>query len=156
MIEINNNNQSATVTTDFDTVHARLQENPGWVVELLENAGEYKCRVNLARRYIKWFGTGPSRAQVVDEGPDCFMIWGITGKGSTLAYRIEREGENRIRVTPLAYMERKGKILLAFALVMIYIVPVLLSPLIWRLHEERTLRASRVYLPTFGRYLEEL
>ena len=156
MIEIYDSNKSATMTADFDTIRSRLQENPGWVAELLENAGENGQRVNLARRYIRWYGIGSSGAQIISEGMDCFKVWGLSGKGSTLAYQIERKGENRIRITPLAFMERKGKILLAVALVLIYILPVLLSPLIWRLNEARTLRASRVYLPTFVRYLERL
>ena len=151
MIKINGNNHSVTLTADFDAVHTRLKENQCWGADLLQLAGEYEWRVSAARLYSK----GPFGAQVIDESADAFVAWGISGNKSCLAYRIERETDSTIRVTPLAYLERIRKISLAVALAMIFILPVLLAPLLWRLYEVQTLRASRIYLPTFARYLEQ-
>ena len=152
MIEIYDSNKSAPVAANFDTIRTWLQENPCWGAELLAHAGEYRWRVSAARFYSK----GPFGARVIDETPGCLVAWGITGKRSCLAYRIKRESENIIQITPLAYLEPRRKIFLAVFLALIYIVPVLLSPLLWRMYEAQTLQASRVYLPTFARYLEGL
>lgn len=151
MIEIQGRNRSASVSADFEAVRAYLQENPCWGAEVIQDAGEYGWRVSAAHKYSK----GPFGARLVDEGPDQFIAWGISGKKSCLAYRIEREDEWQIRITPLAYLERTRKITIAVSLALVLIVPVLLSPLLWWMYQAQTLRASRVYLPTFGRYLEQ-
>jgi hypothetical protein len=84
------------------------------------------------------------------------IAWGLSGKKSFLAYRIERKDTNQVRVTPLAYLDKTRKAALAVPLALIFIVPVLLAPFLWWVYEIQTLRASRVYLPTFGRFLEGL
>ena len=150
MIEIQGNNEFATVTTDFEVVRTRLKENPNWGAELLEQAGEYSWRVTTAR----WYSKGPFGARVIDDGPESFVAWGFSGKRSFLVYRISKEGENTIQVIPLAFQPRANKVLLVVFLALIYLIPVLLSPLLWRMFEVQTLRASRVFLPTFARYLE--
>lgn len=152
MIEIHDRNQSATVTADFDAVRTRLQENPCWGAELLQRAGEYGWRVSAARRYSK----GPFSSRIIDESPDRLVAWGISGKKSYLAYRIERESKEIIQITPLAYLECTHKTVIAISFALIFIVPVILSPLLWWVYEVQTLRASRVHLPTFSWYLEEL
>lgn len=151
MIDICGNNQSATIATDFDTLRSRLQGTPCWGADVLRLAGEHGWRVATAGRYSK----GPFGARVIDVGPDCMIAWGISGKKSFLAYRIEREDANQVLVTPLAYLEGTYKATLAVSLALLFIVPVLLAPLLWWVYQAQTLRASRVYLPTFGRYLEQ-
>ena len=151
MININGNNQSATIATDFDALRSRLQGTPCWGADVLRLAGEHGWRVATAGRYSK----GPFGARVIDDGPDCMIAWGISGKKSFLANRIERKDANQVLVTPLAYLEGTYKATLAVSLALLFIVPVLLAPLLWWIYQVQTLRASRVYLPTFGRYLEQ-
>jgi hypothetical protein len=151
MTEIHNQNQSATVIADFDAVRTRLQENPCWGAGVLQNAGKSAWRVFAARMYSR----GPLGARIIDDGPDCVIAWGIIGRQSSLAYRIERERAKQVRITPLAYLERTRKTAMVVTLVLLFVLPVLLAPLLARLQEMRVLRASREYLPTFGRYLEQ-
>ena len=151
MIKIGERNTSASVTAYFDTVRVYLQENPCWGAELLQQAGEYRWRISAARCYSK----GPFGSKVIDEDPDCLVAWGVTGRQSSLAYRIEREDDTHIRITPVAYLERTRKSAMVVTLAVLFLLPVILAPLIARWHEVTVLRASRVYLPTFCRYLEK-
>jgi len=152
VIEIHGNNQSANVTVDFDTLRTHLQGRDVWGADVLRLAGEHGWRVATAGMHSK----GPLGAYVIDEGPDSIVAWGVRGKKSFLAYRIERVSVGQVNVTPLSYLESKHKAALAISLALLFILPVLLSPLVWWTYQVQTVRASRVYLPTFGRYLELL
>lgn len=151
MIDIQGNNQFAVMTTDFAAVRTRLQENPKWGAEMLRRAGEFDWRVKAAG----WYSRGHFGARVIDETPGSFVAWGITGNKQCLAYRIEKQEMGQIRITPLAYLEKRRRIGLAIALLLCFVVPALLSPIAWKLYEIFTLRASRVHLYNFARYLGE-
>lgn len=151
MIDIQGNNQFALVTANMETARDRLRQNPKWGADVLTLAGEYAWRASAARL----FATGPFGARVIDEQDGAFIAWGITGRKSCLAYRIRPENETTLRVEPLGYLERRWKIGLSVALACALVIPVLLSPLIWKMYREQTLRASRIYLPALCRYLEE-
>lgn len=152
MFEIIGNNEAMLLrSTDFDRVHRRVRNNPTWGAELLEMAGDYSWRVSAAKLY----SNGPFGARVIEESTDSFVAWGITGNKSCLAYRVERRDERHIKVTPLAYLEQRRKFGLVVALTCIFVLPVLLTPLLWRLYEVQTLRVSKIYLPIFARYVQK-
>ncbi len=150
MSEVQDNNRYALVTTDLATCRERLRNDRCWGAETLSIAGEYGWRVEIARASSR----SPFSSRVIEDGADSFIVWGITGKKSFLAYRIEPEKDGTIWVIPLAYMEKTRKTAIAITLAIFFIAPVLLAPLIWRWYEAQTIRASRIYLPAFCRYLE--
>lgn len=152
MIEMDKKTTATTISADFEAVRTHLEGNQSWGADLLEQSGASGWRVSAARLFSK----GPFGAQVIVESPDQFVAWGITGRKSCLAYRIEREGVERVRVTPLGYLERVRKVMVSMTLALAGIVPVLLSPLIWWLYESQTLRDSQTHLPAFCRLLEKL
>lgn len=151
MIDIQGNNQFAVMTADFAAVRTRLQDHPNWGAEILRRAGEFDWRVKAAG----WYSRGYFGARVIDETPDSFVAWGITGNKHCLAYRVEKQTAGQIRITPLAYLEKRRRVGLALALLLLFVIPVLLSPLVWKLYEVFTLRASRVQLYNFARYVTE-
>lgn len=117
--------------------------------DILQLAGEFEWRVKAARLYSQgFFG-----ARVIDETPDSFIAWGISGNKGCFAYKVERLDVLRIQITPLAYLERRRKIGLGVILALMFVLPVLLSPILWKLYEIQTLRSSRIYLHAFARYL---
>jgi hypothetical protein len=148
MLEIQDRNESAIITADYQTVRSFLGNHPYWGADVLENSGEYHYRIRRAQRYSK----GKMGCKILNESDGNCIAWGITGQKSFLAYRIIRENI-RLRIIPLAYLERTRKTAIAVSLSMLFIVPVMLAPLIWKIYEKQTLRNSRVNLPTFCRYL---
>ncbi len=149
MLEIQDRNQTATVSADYVAIRSLLQSNPCWGADVLETAGEYHYRVNRARYYSK----RKLACRIVDEGDGSCIAWGVTGKKSFLAYRIVCEDDHRLRIVPLAYLEKTRKTAIAVSLAMLFIVPVVFAPLLWKIYESQTLRNSRVNLPTFCRYV---
>lgn len=150
MPEIQNNNQYAVITADLMTCRERLRNNRDWGAETFRLAGEYGWRVKMAKRSSR----GPFRSRIIEVGDKSFIAWGITGKKSFLAYQIEPETESTIRIIPLVYLEKQRKTAIAITLAVFFIAPVLLAPLVWWWYEAQIIRASRIYLPAFCRYLE--
>ena len=150
MFKIHGNNQYASLEADFDIVRAYLEANRAWGAEVLKLAGEYGWRQKAARKY----SLGLSGAKTIPETSERFIAWGLSGKKSFFAYRIERQNEYSIRVTPVAYLENTLKTTIMVTLAAFFIVPLLFSPFFWRLYEMQTYRSSKVYLPAFCRYLE--
>ena len=98
MLEMQNHSRSAPVPVNYEATRERLQNDRYWGAEILDAAGEYGWRVKMARRYSR----GHNISKIIVEGPDQFIAWGVIGQKSFLAYRVEREMDGSIRVTPLA------------------------------------------------------
>jgi hypothetical protein len=130
-------------------VHTLLVSKKDWPADKLQSSGEYRWCVSSARLS----GQGSFGGHGEDQELGFCIVWGFLTRKRILAYRIEREGYDKTRITLLAYMPRTVKIGIALVLALIYIVPVSLSPLLWKVYEAQTLRASKVYLPAFCRYL---
>ena len=67
------------------------------------------------------YGKGPFGAKVIEESQGRLLAWCLIGTKSYLAYRIEREGEHQVRITPIAYLERVRKVGIALFLALFYI-----------------------------------
>lgn len=151
MIEISGNNRLAFVSVSFETARHRLEENPFWGAEVLTLSGDYDWQIAAARLYSQgFFG-----ARIIEEKEgNSFIAWGISGHKRCLAYRIRLENQTTLQVVPLEYLEPRRKVGLSIALACAFILPVLISPLIWKLYAMETHRSSRILLPEFCRYLE--
>lgn len=152
MIEIKDKNEFAQIGIDFETAKARLQANPNWGPQVLLGSGEYKWVVVIADIYSARFKVF---THILEESPDAMTVVGVTGKNSNLAYRVERDGQAGIRVTPLAFLDMAFKITTFLSLLLLFILPALLTPLVWRLLEARVQRTSRLHLASFCRYLPQ-
>lgn len=141
----------AVLNADFAVVECLLQDDPKWGANVLEMSGEYDWRVKLLRRQsIGW-----NSSRIIPETTDHFIAFATIGKRSFLAYQIERESDQNIRVTPIGYVPVGIKVFTAFVLTLLYILPVILSPFIWKLHKIAILRSSKIHLDAFCRYLHD-
>lgn len=143
------NGEYALVETDFSTVVCWLQDRRDWDVRVLELAGLPARAAWLAR---KMSGLRSAPRLVGQEGGAFLAAWAI-GRRAYGCYRLERAGEGLVRVTPLGWISRGAKVRIALSLALFFVAPVLLTPLYWRLQEERTLYSSRCLLDAFARML---
>lgn len=134
---------------DINNIRGVLEDNRHWAVQVLEYA-DAKARV------VEWVAIcnkmHPSRIKP-KEG-DSFIAIGTLGKRRSLAYRIELHDERTVKIIPISFLEAKAKIRIACVLAIFYIVPVLLSPILWQKWAEQNLKFSRYYLNSFCHYLE--
>jgi hypothetical protein len=140
------------LNVDFDALRERLQNNREWGADVLEQAGEYRWRVKIARIY----SLGIFGSKAVTGGEGCLTACGAIGKHEFIAYRVERLETGVVQVSPLPYIEKRFKITLALGLALLFIVPVIFSPLLWKWYAARTLRNARIYLPAFCRYAQQV
>ena len=141
--------EHAVLEGNFDRVRECLEVNRHWGAEVLGYADE-KARI------IEWVRLcnklRPSRIR--GENKDAFLAVGTLGKKQSLVYRVEKQDQDSVKIIPMAYLEPKYKVGIALILVLFYIVPVLLAPIIWRQRAEQNLRLSRYYLVSFCHHLE--
>ncbi|MEI7846012.1 MAG: hypothetical protein WCK35_09435, partial [Chloroflexota bacterium] len=116
-----------------------------------EMAGEYGWRVKLARMW----GYKRYSAMLIPESDDSFVVFNMIAKNSCLVYRIQKADDDSVQVTPANYLPREWKIFIAIGLAVLFIFPVLLSPVIWKLYEITNARLSRLFLDAFCRYLDD-
>jgi hypothetical protein len=139
----------AEVNADYAAVDRLLLDDSRWGANVLEMSGDYNWRVKLAR--LESWGWFSSR--VFPQSDNQFIAFGVTGKRSFLGYQILKKGDNKIRITPVGYLPKRSKVVMVIALALLYILPVLLSPFIFKLYEIVILRSSKIYLDAFCRYL---
>lgn len=141
----------AILNADFAVVECLLQDDIKWGAKVLELSGEYGWLVKLVRLQSRgWYSS-----RILPESPEQFIAHGTIGKRSFLVYKIQRENDDCIRVTPIGYVSLGIKIFMMFVLALLFILPVFLSPLIWKVSELMILRSSRIYLSAFCLYLRK-
>ena len=138
-------NEYAEVKTDFAVVECLLQDDPRWGAKVMELAGEPKWRVKLVHSLSR----GWNASRIVPDTAERFIAVGTIGKRTFLTYQIDKVDDRTIRVTPIGYVPRHIKIWTAMILLVAFVFPVLLAPLVWKLHEVMNQRKSKLHLDAF-------
>jgi len=144
------NNSRAEMVAKFSVVQCLLQDEPHWGADVLEQAGEYQWRVRMIRRQ-SW---GFRASRIYPDTNERFIAFAPVGKRAYIAYEISKLDEGRIEVVPVGYLPTALKAASLVTLLLLMVLPVLLAPLVWRLHEAATLRYSRLYLDAFCRMVQ--
>lgn len=139
----------AVLEGDFAVIQCILQDETDWSASVLDCA-------DTKPQIVEWIKVvnrlNPSHIR--PDGPDQFLAVGALGKKQCLAYQVTRQDEAHVRITPVAYLPIKAKIIIAVMLALCYLLPVVFSPLVWRKYEQNNLKLSRYYLHSFCHYLE--
>ena len=144
-------NEYAFLHADFSVVECLLQDDRTWGARVLEQSGEYPWQVKLSKiQSAIWVRCG-----IVPYSARHFIAAGRLGRRAFLGYRIDKQGDDLILVTPQGFIPRWVKLSSAVPLVLMGVFPVVLAPLVWKWHEALTLRRSKLYLPAFCLYLRE-
>jgi len=146
------NSSHAEMMAKFSVVQCLLQDEPRWGADVLEMAGEYPWRVLLTRRQSRWLRA----SRIYPETPERFIAFAPVGKRANLAYEISKLDEDYIQVVPIGYLPYAYKVASLLALLLVMVLPALLAPLVWRLHQAATLRYSRLYLDAFCRMVTQM
>ena len=148
---VSGKSEYALVNVELSIVKKLLENDRYWGASTLEMAGEFGWKVLLARL---WSGALFSSG-IISESTDGFIVYRAFGKQDFLAYRITKESESSVRVTPFGYLPQNSKVWIVIGLAVCFILPVMLSPIIWKSYELSNLRYSRVYQDAFCRYLQD-
>jgi hypothetical protein len=135
---------------DFKSVKELLLANTTWAISVLEGT-DVKPRIV---EYIRKFSLR-DRSKIKTQKDNSIIAVGPIGKKQCLAYKINANGDAGVTITPIAFLAVKYKIGISIMLTLAYIVPVLLSPLVWRKYAQNNLKLSRYYLTSFCHYLED-
>ena len=141
------NSSHAEMTAKFSVVQCLLQDESRWGADVLEQAGEYRWRVRLTRRQSRWLRA----SRIYPETSERFIAFASVGKRANLAYEISKLDEDHIQVVPIGYLPYAYKVASLVVLLLLMVLPALLAPLVWRLHEAATLRYARLYMDAFCR-----
>jgi len=147
--EITGKNEQLIIDADFSVVECLLNDDHKWGAHVIEQAGEMDWKVKYVQLQSRAFY--PSIVFPVNENQ--FSIFSIIGRHQFLAYRIDRLDTTRIQVVPIGQIPNRVKAISAASLAMMFIIPIVLSPLVWKIYEQTTLRNSKLYLDAFCRYL---
>jgi hypothetical protein len=141
--------EHAVLEGDFAVIQCILQDEKDW------SAGVLAC-ADTKPRVVEWIQVvnrlSPSYIRPEDQNQ--FLAVGSLGKKQCLAYQITRLDDNHVQITPAAYLPVSAKISIAVLLALCYLLPVLLSPIVWQKYAQRNLKLSRYYLHSFCHYLE--
>ena len=140
---------AAEFTVDFSSITQVVENSTTWAAYLLENAGTKHRIVDAIQRYNKWH---PCRT--THSNDNSLIAIAPFGKKKCLAYKLEPIPGTGTRITPIPFLEVKAKIGIAFMLAIAFVLPVVLSPWVWRRYEQNNLLMSRYYLLSFCHYLE--
>lgn len=140
--------EPVTLCVEFAVVQCLLQDDADWGAEVLRRGGYPAFYWQVASRSSRW-----SPSKIIPHTRNKFTAYGSGSKWLTLAYRIERTGEDCIRITSVPHLAAWGKILSAVILAFLGGWTVLLAPLVWDLLAMRNAYISRQLLPAFCRYL---
>jgi len=141
--------ESAKFTCDLQTIRKVLEGSSTWAAGVLEHADTKRRIVEAIQRYNR---CRPCR--VIKAKNHSLIAVAPVGKKQCLAYRLEADHGSNVRITPLPFLVVKDKVGIAFMLTLAFVLPVLLSPFVWRRYEQNNLRMSRYYLISFCHYLE--
>lgn len=142
--------EQALARVGYEEARALLENDPQWGASVLRLAGENARQ----ERWVRQISRGRKGSRVLGRsGAGSFIAWGVVGARSFVAYRVESGEDGWVRVTPLAYLPVGRKVSIALMLALFYVLPVFLSPLVWRKQALQVQRTSRKYLAAFCRCL---
>ena len=148
--EILGHNDQATVALPLDQLRQHLLTHQQWAGDVLAQAGRSGARVAFAKVYGVLLGS-----TLVSEGPGYATIRGTAGKNTRLLYRLERIDDTTTRIIPAGAVEGPAKVFIPIALLCFCIIPVVLTPLAFKMRANAMKRFSARYLEAFCRYLVE-
>ncbi|GAB4326037.1 MAG: hypothetical protein Kow0074_20160 [Candidatus Zixiibacteriota bacterium] len=146
--EISGQSESAVVNVSLEFIREQLKSDGQWAANVLAAADRSGARVAYAKAYGSVLG-----ATFIEDTPDCILVRGASGKNTRLMYRVERIDDQSSRVLPEGKVEGPAKIVIPLALLFFCIIPVLLTPLVYKARASSMRRFSAKYLEAFCLYL---
>jgi|GEM_PF-2250957 len=146
--KIEGQNESALFKADFDSVCKLLAQDRQWGTHVLQIANTNSVSVAISKAYGSVLGSSTVRA-----GPGYMLIKGTAGKRNRLLYRLEAVDAATTRITPEGMADGYFKIIVPVGLLCMGVLPVVLTPWLYRLRAHNMRYFSSRYLSAFCRYL---
>lgn len=140
---------SAKMIADFSVIQCILQDDRQWVANVLKESAYDPKLCNIAGKISRVY---PSR--IFPLSPDNFIALGPIGVTKRLVYQIDRINCESIQITPIPHIERVCKFGTTIFLVSLFIIPVLMTPIVWQSTKTSNHILSRFFLKGFCEYLD--
>jgi hypothetical protein len=146
--KIEGQNDNALVNANFDSICRLLAEDRQWGTHVLQMANTNAVSVAFSKAYGSVLGSSVIRA-----GPGYMLIKGTAGKRNRLLYRLEALDGAITRITPEGRADGYFRVIVPVGLLCMGILPVVLTPLLYKLRAHNMRYFSARHLSAFCRYL---
>ena len=143
--KIEGENELAYFRANFNQILQIFESDPSWFKNLVELNNDTYGKV------VKFdFVNSLAGTNIVERGDTHFVIRG----GQHFFYRVEAVDANTSRIVPVERLWGYLKFVIPIALVIWCVIPVVLTPLIYKLRQKQALNMSKHYLNPLCKYLE--
>lgn len=152
LFEIIDNNEYALFKADYSVAQCVLQDSATWGSQTLGKSGVSRWKVKvllLINLYLF-----PSKIKPISR--NSFLAKSFYLQHMNMAYSITRgEVDKTIIITPISYITPFRKIWFTLFLASLMVLPVLISPFLWKWAENYTYKFSKNHLEKFCLMLQK-
>ena len=138
-------NEFAYFRCNFNQLRQIFESDSNWVSGVMEIFGHFGITKGMQKFRNSLFGCA-----VEEQGQNYFIVRGTV----SFYYKIEAVNKDVSRIVPIGRLPTAIKIAIPFGLVLICIVPVVLTPLFYKVRKNRIENWSKIHLPALCQYLE--
>ena len=143
--KIEGKNEFAFFRANFSQLRQYLTTDPEWVTKVMKLYGHVGFVVSMEKMRNSTVGSN-----IVEQGNTYFIVRG----NNQFFFRIEVVNANTSRIIPEGRLSGIGKFSIIFGLLMACIVPVVLTPLIFKMRKLVSKNQGQQHLEAFCQYLE--
>lgn len=145
LYKIEGENEFAYFRASVNQILQIFQSDPKWAKNFIEMNNDMYGKVVKFDYVSNLAGT-----KIIEQGNSHFVIRG----GQHFFYRVEAFDANFTRIVPEGRLWAYWKFAVPFGLFMTCVIPVLLTPLVFKLKKKQTFDMSKSYLEPLCRYME--
>lgn len=143
--KIEGENEFAYFRADFNRILQIFQSDPKWTKKVVEMNNDIYGKVVKFDLFSNLAGTS-----IVERGETHFVIRG----GQYFFYRVEAVDAKTSRIVPEERLWTYWKIVMPIVLFIWCVVPVVLTPLVFKMRKKQALNMSKTYLKPLCNYIE--
>ncbi len=145
LYKIESENAFAYFTANLGQLRQIFESDPNWVGGVMELAGHYAISKGMQSFRNSLWGS-----KVEEQGEGYFEVRGTV----SMYYRVEAVSETVSRILPIGNLPTVLKVAIPFQLALVCILPVVLTPLIYKLQKNKILWSSKAHIEPLCQYLQ--
>lgn len=145
LYKIEGENEFAYFNANFNQLRQIFESDPNWVGGVMELAEHYAISKGMQSFRNSLWGS-----KVEEQGNGYFEVRGTV----SMYYRAEAVSDAVSRIIPIGKLPTVLKVVIPFQLALVCILPVVLTPLIYKLQKNKILWSSKAHIEPLCQYLQ--
>ncbi len=145
LYKIEGENKFAYFNANFRQLRQIFESDPNWVAGVLEAAQHFGITKGMQKFRNSLFG-----CKIEEEGDNYFAVRGTV----SFYYRIEAVSQTVSRIVPVGKLLTIHKVVIPFQLAIMCLIPVVLTPLLYKLQRNKIEWNSKAHIEPLCRYLQ--